>query len=283
MMMRVNAVSNGLICPRPARSADTVVKAHGQGPTLVQANSCPMILPATPRRKHRSLAIELVEQLTTEIREGRFEAGRKLPTEAAIVEVFGVSRTVVREAISRLQATGLVETRQGVGTFVLAHDDSMPFRIATEQLGTLHDVIELLEFRISVETEATALAAMRRSEDNLDEMRRAMHAFGEQIEARRDAVAADLQFHLEIARATQNHHFTDLMNSLGARVFPRGRLGNLLPTPPERLAYLRRVNQEHESIYNAIAAQDTSAARAAMHTHLSNSRDRLRRSETSTR
>jgi DNA-binding FadR family transcriptional regulator len=72
------------------------------------------------------------------------------------------------------------------------------------------------------------------------------------------------------------------MHSLGAGVIPRARIRGMLSTSPERQNYLRRVNQEHESIYNAIAAQDVEAARAAMRTHLSNSRDRLRRSDPST-
>jgi GntR family transcriptional regulator, transcriptional repressor for pyruvate dehydrogenase complex len=175
-----------------------------------------MNLSSPPRRKYRSLTIELVERLTAEIREGRLAEGDKLPTEAAIMESFGVSRTVVREAISRLQAGGLVETRHGVGTFVLAPSDGGSFRITPEQLGTLRDVIALLEFRISVETEAAALAAMRRSEENLLGMQQALKAFSDAIEAGRDAVAADFQFHHEVARATQNHHFTDLISSLGA-------------------------------------------------------------------
>lgn len=237
--------------------------------------------PSTGRRKHRNLALDLVETLTAEIQAGQPAEGEKLPTEAAIMETFGVSRTVVREAISRLQAAGLVETRHGVGTFVLANLENNTFRITPDQLGTLRDVIDLLEFRISVETEAAALAAMRRTDDNLQACRLALTAFSDTIEAGRDAVAADFQFHLEVARATHNHHFTDLISSLGAGVIPRGRLNNPQPIAQERLAYLRRVNLEHESIYTAIEAQDADAARAAMRTHLVNSRERHRRGETS--
>lgn len=239
-----------------------------------------MNLDNPPRRKTRSLTAEVVEQLTAEIREGRLVEGNKLPTETAIMEAFGVSRTVVREAISRLQASGLVETRHGVGTFVLAPPDNSSFRVSPEQLGTLREVIALLEFRISVETEAAALAASRRTEENLQALQLALNAFGDAIEAGRDAVAADFQFHLEVARATQNPHFPDLIGSLGAGVIPRGRLAPQHNVDQERLAYLRRVNLEHESIFNAIAEQDVDGARAAMRTHLSNSRERHRRGET---
>ena len=98
------------------------------------------------------------------------------------MERFGVSRTVVREAISKLQAAGLVETRHGIGTFVLAQSESPSFRVHPGQLSTLHDVIALLELRISIETEAAALAAVRRTEANLRVMQDAMSAFSSAIE-----------------------------------------------------------------------------------------------------
>ena len=230
-------------------------------------------------RKTKSLAMQLVEKMTLQIRAGQLKVGQKLPTEAEIMKNFGVSRTVVREAISRLQASLLVETRHGIGTFVLPQEITPSFRVSAHQLGTLREVIALLEFRISIETEAAALAAQRRSIENLTELRKAMDAFGKAISEGRDAVQADFLFHQEIARATQNKHFRELMQSLGTGAIPRGRLEEATPVEPERLAYLRRVHQEHESIFNAIAAQDVDSARAAMRTHLSNSRERLKKGE----
>lgn len=229
------------------------------------------------RRRPRSLAHDVVDALGGRIREGSLNAGEKLPTEAAIMEEFGVSRTVVREAISRLQAAGLVETRHGVGTFVVGLGEGSAFRISPDQLGTLQDVIEVLELRIGVETESAALAAVRRTPENLEALRNALKAFFAAVEEGRDAVGPDFQFHLEIARATQNHHFIDLMGTLGGMMIPRARLEPPGPLTPEREAYLRRVNSEHESIVDAITRQDPEAARAAMRTHLANSRERRRR------
>jgi GntR family transcriptional repressor for pyruvate dehydrogenase complex len=230
----------------------------------------------TLRRRPRTLALELVDSLGERIRDGRLATGDKLPTEAAIMAEFGVSRTVVREAISKLQASGLVETRHGIGTFVTGLGDA-GFRIGPDQFETLRDVIAVLELRIGIETEAAALAAQRRSEDDLRRMRGALDAVTEAINAGRDAVAADFQFHLEIARATQNTHFTELMGTLGARIIPRARLTADHQVSDEQRHYLRRVNGEHENIFDAIAARDADAARAAMRTHLANSRERRRR------
>src|SRR3989344_2775759 len=207
------------------------------------------------RRKPRTLALELVESLGDRIRDGRLALGDKLPTEAAIMAEFSVSRTVVREAISKLQASGLVETRHGIGTFVLGLGQAPGFKITPDQFSTLRDVIAVLELRIGVETEAAA------------------------VDAGRDAVAADFQFHLEIARATQNSHFAELMGTLGSMIIPRARLAAMDSANDERRQYLRRVNGEHESIYDAIVGQDPDGARAAMRTHLANSRERRRRAQ----
>lgn len=229
------------------------------------------------RRRYKTLSAELVEALSQRIREGNYAPGEKLPKEADLMREFGVSRTVVREAISHLQAGGTVETRHGIGTFVLSFDDAAPFRVGPEQLGTLRDVISLLEVRIGLETECAALAAQRRTPEDLVAMRDALRAFDIAVQDGRNAVDADFAFHLAVARATSNTHFSDLMESLGTKVIPRSRLSGEDPVDPERLAYLRHVQQEHESVLNAVQSNDPEAARAAMRTHLCNSRERLRR------
>ena len=240
---------------------------------------------AAGRRRPRTLAFELVDALGDRIRDGRLATGAKLPTETALMSEFGVSRTVVREAISKLQASGLVETRHGIGTFAMGLGDSSTFRIDPQQLATLRDVIAVLELRIGLETEAAAIASQRRTAQNLAALREALNAFSDAVEDGRDAVAPDFQFHLEISRATQNPHFASLIGTLGSMIIPRARLappgtGSDAAPDLERRTYLRRVNAEHESIFDAIANQDAEGARAAMRTHLANSRERRRRAAT---
>lgn len=232
-----------------------------------------------PRRKSRTLSAELADTLGQRIRSQEYPPGSKLPKEMDIMEEFGVSRTVVREAISNLQAAGMVETRHGIGTFALLPEDNGLFRVHPDQISTLRDTIALLELRIGLETEAAALAATRRTEENLAKMQLALTAFKASIEAGQNAVQADFQFHTEIALATQNSHFIQFMALLGERVIPRSRLTPSNDVTPARQAYLQRVHQEHESIFNAILNQDVDAARAASRTHLSNSRERLRLGE----
>ncbi|HMM73777.1 MAG TPA: GntR family transcriptional regulator, partial [Rhodocyclaceae bacterium] len=134
-------------------------------------------MPSSTVRRSRSLTTDVVQALGDQIRDGRLPSGSKLPREADLLTEFGVSRTVVREAMSRLQAAGMVDTRHGIGTFVLGLGDASLFRIAPEQLSTLHDVIAVLELRIAVETEGAGLAARRRTDDNVAALRSALAAF----------------------------------------------------------------------------------------------------------
>jgi len=230
-------------------------------------------------RRPRGLVTEIVDTLAATIRQGQLPPGEKLPTEVELMARFDVSRTVVREALSKLQASGLVETRHGVGTFVIEPPDTRNFKIAPEDFATVADVIALLELRISLETEAAGLAAQRRTQTNLTQLETALQNFKNAIPQDSDAVPADFQFHMEVARATGNQHFADLMTYLGTMIIPRTRINTLQNVPEGRLAYLQKVHGEHESIYHAIRDQDSDSARAAMRTHLSNSRERLRKSQ----
>ncbi len=231
----------------------------------------------TTAKQPRKLAHAVVERLSGRIRRGDFKPGDKLPTESEITRAFGVSRTVVREAMSRLQAAELVETRHGIGTFVREGAESAPFRIDPVGTATLNELIAILELRISIEAEAAALAAERRAASHLGAMRKALDAFAKQVAQSGDAVQADFRFHLTIAQSTGNRHFADLIRYLGTMLFPRTRVNSARLAGEKRSAYLNRVNREHERIYEAIARGAPEAARAAMRAHLENSRERLRR------
>jgi GntR family transcriptional regulator, transcriptional repressor for pyruvate dehydrogenase complex len=227
-------------------------------------------------RKTRGLAHDVVDVLGERIRTGAYPVGARLPTEAEIIDEFGVSRTVVRDAISRLQTTGHIITRHGIGSFVQKQNVETGFKVYPEQLKTLREIVAVLELRIGLETEAAALAALRRSEENLAKMRSALDRFAQAIELGGDAIEADYVFHTELARATQNIHFSQLFESLGSGQIPRAKLP-ATQLAAQRKAYLRTIHLEHESILQAIASQDSESARAAMRIHLGNSRERRRR------
>ena len=231
-----------------------------------------------PRRRGRGLAHGLVDDLGDKIRSQQLRPGDKLPTESAIMQVYGVSRTVVREALSKLQAGGLVETHHGVGTFVLQPSQFRTagmFRLEGSDIATTVDVLAVLELRISLETETAGLAALRRSDEQLRGLREALDDFEANVAAGGDTVKPDQRFHLLIAEATGNPYFADIMGHLGAGLIPRARV-SAIRNHDRRGEYLVHVNREHEEIYAAIARRDPDSARAAMRIHLTNSRERLR-------
>ncbi|TAG84768.1 MAG: FadR family transcriptional regulator [Betaproteobacteria bacterium] len=235
-----------------------------------------VITAARPPR--RSLAQDLLVLMDERIRTGHYALGGRMPTESELMLEHGVSRTVVRETLSRLQQAGLVITRHGIGSFVteeLPRDTG--FNISPAEIETILDVLHLLELRASLETETAGLAAARRTDAQVAQMYQALKEFEESARGDVDTVDADFKFHLAIAEATQNPHFYSLMRHLGTTVIPRARLNSPKIVMEDKLAYLERVNREHREICDAIARGDTESARAAMRLHLINSRERLRR------
>ena len=116
----------------------------------------------------RSLTEHVRETLAEQIASGQFQPGEQLPTERELIADFGVSRTVVRDAVSRLRAQGLVESRQGAGVFV--RDPAEPLVRARTVFATLSSIIETLEVRTALEIEASRLAAVRGSPAQLTEI-----------------------------------------------------------------------------------------------------------------
>ena len=229
-----------------------------------------------PRKRAPSLALEVTNDLTEKIRRGVYKAGEKLPTEPAIMAQQGVSRTVVREALSRLQASGHVETRHGVGTFVRPQSAHLSPTLDLSTVLTIRDVLAMLELRISLETEAAGLAGLRRSEEQLALMRRALDDFDANASKGESSVDADFQFHLQIALATGNKYFEDFYRRLGVSTIPRTRLdiSKFMPEPTQ--TYMIRINLEHRNILDAIAQKDPQTASAGMRMHLTSSYKRLR-------
>lgn len=228
-------------------------------------------------QRRETLTTQLTRTLQERIVAGDYPVGGKLPSEQELIDEFGVSRTVVREAISSLRAAGVVTTQQGVGAFVL-NTGSAPFTIRATELELVYEVIAVLELRIGVETECAALAAQRRRDEHVAALRSALDRMTDAIGRGDDTVEPDLDFHRGIAEATGNRHFLNLFEYLGTLLIPRARLRSATYRPAEMVAYLNRINAQHEDIFQAIVRQDSDGARAAMRLHLTSSRERLRAS-----
>jgi DNA-binding FadR family transcriptional regulator len=151
------------------------------------------------------------------------------------------------------------------------------FRIDPSAILTIRDLLLMLELRISLESDAAALAAMRAGEEDLQEMRRILSVFEQGLGNAPDTIKPDYEFHLQVAYATGNHYFREIMSHLHTAIIPRTRINTAQLGRDHQIEYLNRVNREHQEIYDAIARHDPEAARAAMRAHLTNSRERLRR------
>ncbi|MEV7132921.1 FadR/GntR family transcriptional regulator [Arthrobacter sp. NPDC093128] len=225
----------------------------------------------------RNLTADLAADLRTRIVDGVIQPGDKLPSENTLIGEFGVSRTVVRAALTRLQAEGLVETERGRGSFALTpppHGD--PPAPGGRPVASMEDRLHLLEFRIGVEAEAAALAARNRTDRQLKTVLNALEEFTASGDHPAHAMKSDYEFHKAIAAASGNPFYSDCLAALGQTMIamPRTRL----MTGVEHYArdHFEQVVHEHESIYAAIAEGDVPSSSAAMRSHLANSRRRLR-------
>ena len=152
--------------------------------------------------------------------------GDKMPTEVALMKKLSVSRSVVREAVSRLQAANAVDTRHGVGTFILSPSKKEILRLPASDLSDRLDVMAIIEFRIDLEGASAALAAIRRNDQHLREIAGALRKFDDEISnGGTDVLRHDVDFHLQIARASGNRYFFDVLSQMGRGVSPRTRLG----------------------------------------------------------
>ena len=215
-----------------------------------------------------SLARGLVMQLTREIVGGQLKVGERLPTEQRLMATFGVSRTVVREAVAALKSEGLVVSRQGSGAFVAADARRRPFRIDPDTLGSNGAIVHVMELRLGVEIEAAALAASSAGPAELARVAEAHRAMTREVEAGRPALEEDFSFHCAVADATGNPLIGQFLRFLGPFIIPRPLIRVRPHAPRARQVYLASLLAEHARILEAIRGGEPTAARDAMRDHL---------------
>lgn len=226
------------------------------------------ISPAPKRR----LADILYGQLLKQIMDGALVRGQKLPTENQLCQAFGASRPVVREALMRLQADGLVVSRRGSGTY-LARTPSPDVSRFVEP-SDFAAYLRTFEVRLALEAEAAGYAARRRTDDDLVAIRTAMDNFAQAIEAGLPAQHLDIAFHHAIAAATGNDLFARQLEDLTAEI--EGLMNISLGLTRLGSAERREaVVQEHRQIVEAIETSDADLAALYMRFHLNQARRRL--------
>ena len=228
----------------------------------------------TPRM---GLAHKVVAALRQRIIYGNLVPGDKLPTEHKLIEEFGVSRTVIREAISGLKAEGLLSSRQGAGVFILPPKKTdTTLSLHGENPKTIASVIETLELRTAVEIGAAELAAQRRSPAQEAEIFACFNAFKARVKAEELSEKEDFAFHVAIAKAANNKKFYDFLIAQGRANIPRSELRIKAGLPMDPDLEMRILN-EHSDIMEAIADCNAEAAGLAMRLHLSRSLERYRK------
>lgn len=217
------------------------------------------------------LAERVYHMLYARISNGDYAANSKLPPEVNLSEEFGVSRPVLRTALERLRAEGLVYSRQGAGSYVRAPQGQA---LGFAKVETIADIQRCYEFRINLETEAAGLAAQRRSDDNLKSMEEALRLMDAATLSHQHREDADFAFHLAVAAGARNHYFEASMRALREHIAVGMKMHgkSLMSDGPKGL---QDVFKEHSAIFTAIKAHNVEAARTLMRDHLVHSRDRL--------
>ncbi len=230
-----------------------------------------------PLASARKLSHGLFEQLADQIKSGKLAPGERLPTEQELTRAARVSRTVVREAVAALRAEGRVVTRQGVGAFVSAAPQQAPFRIDTERLHDLGEILYVMELRLCVEIESAGLAAERATRAQVRAIDAALEAMDRATAQGNAAVDEDLALHRAIADGTGNPQFPRFLQFIGRHLIPRHIVSGMPKTMGGQRAYLELLQIEHRRIVEAIRNHDPKAAREAMRRHLTRSLDRYRK------
>jgi GntR family transcriptional regulator, transcriptional repressor for pyruvate dehydrogenase complex len=228
----------------------------------------------SPLDRAPSLADVLAQRLAGDIAEGRYGPGEKLPSEQQIASSYGVSRPIVREAIGRLKHDGLITSRQGSGAFVAESGGASVFRLDVSNFTDRAEIESIIELLMAIESSATELAAQRRTEADLALIGTQLEAMQQAIGRGDSGVDEDVAFHQAIVDATKNPFFKDLSTFLDRRVrsFIRTARAN---TAKLQTGHMMAVQEEHRTIFEAIKAQDSRAAREAAEDHLKRAAARL--------
>jgi len=223
-------------------------------------------------RRIEHLPTRIASHIGKEIAEGRVMAGEKLPTEHILAKTFGVSRSVVREAIAQLRNEGLVETRQGVGAFVTEALRRGSIRIEQADLHDRESFRSLFQLRMPLEIEAAGLAAVHHVDADLKKLDDSLARMTGAEKWTDQGIVADLVFHRALAAATHNEYYPLFIGFIAERI-------SLAINAARAAAVLEEIVEvtiaEHVAIRDAVATRDPLVARTAMRHHIMGAAGRL--------
>lgn len=210
---------------------------------------------------------EVTDSILEMIKAGQFKAGDKLDSVEQLAKNFNVGRSAIREALSGLRAMGLVEMRQGEGTYITSFDASkFSLPLSSALLMKREDIKELSEVRKILEVGAVASASINHKAEDLTPMERALKAMKEAKGQGEIGEKADLDFHLAIAHATHNKMLINLMTSVSEIMVESMRETRQLLLYSEEM--MGSLYEEHQLIFESIKARNTEEAQKNMLNHL---------------
>lgn len=215
--------------------------------------------------KNGTTAEEVVVRLRDMIHNGELSSGDRLPPERDLAKLLGVSRPTLRAGIRSLATVGILQSRQGAGTFVAERDesptlDSSPLRMLSALHGFTSD--EMFEARLALEMSIAGLAAERATSEQMTLMAEEITGMYASLNEPEQYLVHDMQFHQTIAAASNNRILTSLMNMVATILF------DTRSKTVKRARDLKQSAEQHHNIYRAMRERDPEAASRAMHDHL---------------
>lgn len=217
------------------------------------------------------LSDQISDFLISEIEGGTVQPGELLPSEADLADQFQVSRTVIREALGRLKYDGLLESSQGSRSRVSNDSAKQVFRMNRLKANNLNEVGLLYEFRSILESEAAALAATRRTDEDLDDMKQLIKALNTAHDQHLDGTNENVDFHKKVTDASKNPYLIDFMNFLSSKIRDLVQADR---DSSKQTGLPLEVQKEHIAIFEAITKKDPEKARTAVKTHINNAAKR---------
>ncbi|MBM3157211.1 MAG: FadR family transcriptional regulator [Chloroflexi bacterium] len=220
----------------------------------------PVFKPIEPQK----VTMDAIRQLQDSIQKGYYPPGSQLPSERDLAQQLNISRPSVREAISFLEALGLVTSITGRGTFVneMAGHNELPSSL----LGS-ENPLHILETREILEIGLAGHAAQRRTSEDLTIMRQLLERMNESSIDVATFLEIDMEFHLQIAKASQNPVLVQLMTTV-EDLMRRGAWRTVKERSSSFRKRLNRYREDHQNIYEAIEQGDSEAAQECMQEHL---------------
>jgi DNA-binding FadR family transcriptional regulator len=220
----------------------------------------------------RTLSDTVYQQVYERISSGEWPEGTRLPTEVEMADKFGVSRTVIREALLRLRIDGLVASKQGAGTRVIGAPSQRVVEFA--EPGSVADIQRCYEFRVGIEGEAARLAAQRNSKTRIADIESALEAMDRCVAEGGLGADEDIAFHIAVAQASENDYFVRTIHSVTRAIRVGISVAATLSTRPAR-ERLGTANREHRAIFDAIRNGEAELARERMQAHIESARRRV--------